>query len=140
MFLSVQNAIALGKHQQTYVKNLAGKQGYTAAFKQLAAQGLVMGKTTRNGSNHAFQQAHYEAVYESVDKPSGESAATRSLEGESAVIPAAKYVATTVSLLQSPHSADLVIGIAAATGRRTIEVLQIGKFSEEKAKPDSYLS
>ena len=137
-FKPYAEAIASEQHTQAYVKNLPGKQGYTKAFKQLNEQGLKAGVNSRDGKHHVFQDCHYAAVY-GDEKPAGEQAATRSLEGESAVIPTAKYIEATVSLLQSSEPSDLVIGIAAATGRRTIEVLQIGKFSAEKGEPDSYL-
>lgn len=132
-------AIAEGVHTQSYVKNLPGKQGYTAAFRTLNAEGLKAGVNSRDGKHHVFQDAHYDAVYKTADKPAGEKAATRVLDGESAIIPTAQYMATVATLLQSSEPSDLIIGIAATTGRRTIEVLQIGKFSEEKDAPDSYL-
>lgn len=138
-FKPYADAIADGDYKQSYVKNLPGRQGYTEAFKQLNSQGLKAGVNSRDGKHHVFQDCHYAAVYGN-EKSAGEQAATRSLEGESAVIPTAKYIETAVSLLQSSEPSDLVIGIAAATGRRTIEVLQIGKFSVEKSEPDSYLS
>ena len=96
-------------------------------------QGLKAGVNSSDGKHHVFQDCHYAAVYGNK-KSAGEQAATRSLEGEAAIILTAKYIETTVSLLQSSEPSDLVIGIAAATGRRTIEVLQIGKFSEEKTR------
>jgi hypothetical protein len=138
-FKPYSDAIANRIHTQSYVKNLPGKQGYTKVFKQLNAQGLKAGVNSRDGKHHVFQDCHYAAVYGN-QKSVGEQAATRSLKGESAVIPTAQYIETTVSLLQSSEPSELVIGIAAATGRRTIEVLQIGKFSEETEKPDSYLA
>ena len=137
-FAPYAGAIAEGLHTQAYVKNLPGKQGYTKIFKQLNEQGLKAGVNSRDGKHHVFQDCHHAAVYGN-EKSAGEQAATRGLEGEAAVIPTAKYIETAVSLLQSSEPSDLVIGIAAATGRRTIEVLQIGKFSAEKSKPDSYL-
>jgi hypothetical protein len=139
-FLPYSEAIASGLHTQSYVKNLPGKQGYTKVFKQLNEKGLQVGVNSRDGKHHVFQECHYAAVYPSSEKSLGEQAATRSLAGESAVIPTAQYLETTVSLLQSSEPSELIIGIAAATGRRTIEVLQIGKFSEVTEKADSYLS
>ena len=138
-FKPYADAIASEQHTQSYVKNLPGKQGYTQVFKQLNKQGLQAGINSRDGKHHVFQDCHYAAVYGN-EKSAGEQAATRSLEGEAAIIPTAKYIAATVSLLQSSEPSDLVIGIAAATGRRTIEVLQIGKFSVERGEPDSYLA
>lgn len=131
------DAIEAGDNAATSLRNESRKAGYTALFTELNEQGLD--KTNSfNGKNHVFQQCHYDVLYSDA-KSAGEQAATRVLDGESAVIPTAQYMDTVLTLLQSSEPSDLVIGIAAATGRRTIEVLQIGKLSEEKDTPDSYL-
>lgn len=131
------DAIEAGESAATSLRNVSRGAGYTKLFTELNEQGLD-GTNSFNGKNHVFQQCHYDVLYSS-DKSAGEKAATRVLEGESAVIPVDEYMGAVLKLLKSSEPSDLIAGIAAATGRRTIEVLQIGKFAEVKDAPTGYL-
>lgn len=68
-----------------------------------------------------------------------EKSALKGLAGEGAVIEVAKYTASVIKLIQSSAPSEIGIAIAAATGRRMIEVIDIGQFTAEKGSSDAYL-
>ncbi len=134
-FAPYAEAIANGTNTQGYIKNLPGKQGYTAIFQQLNEKGLEKGRNSWDGKHHIFQDCNYCACYPQTKE---KDSATTKHQTASGVVRTADYMAVTSRLLQSSDASELAVGIAAATGRRSIEVVFIGKFTQAKAAPELY--
>lgn len=141
-------ALANGNKAKSTILKWSRKLGYSELFEALKDSRLevgvnavqTVGQRGKKQVVHVFQNCHYEAVYMagSTEKKS-DAAEVKHLE-KSAVIPTAAYMDAAISCLQSSDAAEIMVGIAAATGRRCIEVGDIGYFMDEVNPDDSYLS
>lgn len=119
-----------------YVRRLPGLNGYSAVFEQLRAPGLQVGVNSHDGQNHVIQNAFWQPVNALWAKSKGGKVATTKHATASGEIDVQRYIGVTSHLLQSSDAVELAVGLAAATGRRSIEIVFIGKFSPVKATPD----
>lgn len=120
----------------SYVRRLPGMEGYSDVFEKLRSPGLVIGDNTRDGQNHVVQNAFWEPINALWRESKGGRATATKHNSASGKIRVGDYMDETINLLQSSDPCELAVGIAAATGRRTIEVISIGRFSALKAVPD----
>lgn len=142
------DALANGDKAKSTVLKWSRKAGYSELFETLKDSPLeigvnavqTVGQRGKKQVVHVFQHCHYEAVYThgNSDKKS-DAAEVKHLE-KSAIIPTVEYMGAAISCLQSSDPAEIMVGVAAVTGRRCIEVGDIGFFMNEVNPDDSYLS
>ncbi|MFK8185443.1 MAG: protelomerase family protein [Phormidesmis sp.] len=120
----------------SYVRRLPGLKGYSAVFEKLRSPGLQVGVNSRDGQNHVIQNAFWQPINALWAKSKGRNVPTTKHATASGEINVEEYIAVTSHLLQSSDPYELTVGLAAATGRRSIEIVFIGKFSHAKATPD----
>ena len=130
------DAAKTGDLSISYVRRLPGLKGYSAVFEKLRSPGLQVGVNSHDGQNHVIQNAFWQPINALWAKSKGRAVPTTKHATASGEITVEKYIEVTSHLLQSSDPAELTVGLAAATGRRSIEIVFIGKFSLAKATPD----
>ena len=142
------DALESGSKAQSTVLKWSRKLGYSKLFEDLKGQRLeagvnavqAAGKRGKKQVVHVFQHCHYLAVYQPESSEGKTEAVSRKHLEESAIIPTAEYMSAAVKCLKSSEPAEIMIGIAAVTGRRCVEAGDIGFFMDELSPDDSYLS
>lgn len=137
------NAVRSGQFKTAGIKKKQTELGYTATFDKLTkALKLTDHNSNQSGSGKGLTRYYagrtlytqkLEAAAEAAPKQAGKGekknvALERMKQGKKP-IDVERYIAIAARLLRSSDPCDIAVGLMAATGRRSIEICYIGKFS-----------